>query len=151
MKRSFLTSNGDLTALYKTLINSPHAWSPTAQKVKTPEELIISTSRMIGYKSIIAKRAKDTYDSLAQYPFTAPTPEGWSDMAKDWIGPDAILKRIEWANELSSRLPKMDARSFLKSALGARLQTDTLDKVSRAESGQQAFVLALMSPDFQRR
>ena len=151
LKRSFLTSNGDLTALYKTLINSPHAWSPTAQKVKTPEELIISTSRMIGYKSIIAKRAKDTYDSLAQHPFTAPTPEGWSDMAKDWIGPDAILKRIEWANELSSRLPKMDARSFLKSALGARLRADTLDKVSRAESGQQAFVLALMSPDFQRR
>ena len=106
---------------------------------------------MLGFNSVIAKRPKDTYDSLAQLPFTAPTPEGWPDKAEDWLGPDAILKRIEWANELSSRLPDMDARSFLQTALGPRLSKETLQSVSRAESGQQAFALALMSPEFQRR
>ena len=151
LKNAYLKSKGNLTIVYKTLIQSSEAWQPAALKVKRPEELIISASRMIGFNSVIAKRPKDTYDSLAQLPFTAPTPEGWPDKAEDWLGPDAILKRIEWANELSSRLPDMDARSFLKTALGPRLSKETLQSVSRAESGQQAFALALMSPEFQRR
>ena len=138
-------------ALYKTLVNSPLAWSPVAQKIKTPEEMIISAARMAGFEAVITKRARDTYDSLAQLPFTAPTPEGWPDMAEAWLGPDAVLKRIEWANELASRLPDMDARQFLQTALGPRLSAHTLRAVSRAESGQQGFVMALMSPEFQRR
>jgi len=151
LKQSFLKTDGNLTALYKTLINSPHAWEPAAQKIKTPDELIISTSRMVGFDTVMPKRPKDTYDSLAQLPFTAPTPEGWPDIAQAWIGPDAILKRIEWANELASRAEGIDARSFLQSALGARLKPETLQAISRAESGQQAFAMALLSPDFQRR
>jgi len=151
LKHIFLKTDGDLTALYKTLVNSPLAWNSAPQKIKTPEELIISTARMVGFADVITKRARDTYDSLAQLPFTAPTPEGWPDIAEAWLGPDAVVKRIEWANELSSRLPDMDARQFLKSALGARLSETTLQAVSRAESGQQAFAMALMSPDFQRR
>ena len=95
LKQSFLDSNGNLTALYRTLIQSPHSWTPAAQKIKTPEELIISTSRQIGFENVIAKRPRDTYDSLAHVPFTAPTPEGWPDTAEAWLGPDAILKRIE--------------------------------------------------------
>ena len=151
LKQNFLKSNGNLTVLYKTLIASPHAWTSAAEKIKTPQELITSTSRIIGLESVVAKRSKDTYDSLAHFPFTAPTPEGWPDTADAWLGPDAILKRIEWANELASRMPDMDARSFLQSALGQRLRPDTLKAVSRAESGQQALTIALMSPDFQRR
>jgi len=151
LKSSFLKTGGDLQALYKTLVTSPDAWTPSAQKIKTPEEMIISTARMAGFGAVITKRARDTYDSLAQLPFTAPTPEGWPDLAEAWLGPDAVVKRIEWANELSSRLPNMDAREFLQSALGERLSAKTLQAVSGAESGQQAFVMALMSPEFQRR
>jgi len=151
LKQSYLKSNGNLMALYKTLVKSPLAWAADAHKMKTPEELIISASRQLGFENVISKRAQDTYDSLAQHPFTAPTPEGWPDIAEAWLGPDAMLKRIEWANELASRLPELDARAFLQSALGPRLSKHALQSVSRAESGQQAIVLALMSPDFQRR
>jgi len=103
------------------------------------------------FDNVITKRPKDTYDSLAQIPFTAPTPEGWPDTAEAWIGPDSIIKRVEWAKQLSAHMPDIDARDFLKSALGLRLSSDTLQAVSRAESAEQAFVIALMSPDFQRR
>jgi len=151
LKGSFLNTGGNLQALYKTLVLSPHAWTSEAQKIKTPEELIISAARMLGFETVIPKRPADAYDSLAQLPFTAPTPEGWPDVASAWVGPDAILKRIEWANELSTRLPNMDARQFLQASLGERLSYDTLQTVARAESGQQAFILALMSPEFQRR
>ena len=151
LKAEYLKTDGNLTALYKALIGSPLAWQPAAQKVKTPEELIVSAARLIGFKNVIAKRPRDTYDSLAQLPFTAPTPEGWPDKAQDWLGPDALLKRVEWANELASRMSNNDGRSFLKSALGARLSPQTLQAVARAESGQQAFAMALVSPEFQRR
>jgi len=97
-------------------MKSPLAWAADAQKMKTPEELIISASRQLGFENVISKRAQDTYDSLAQHPFTAPTPEGWPDIAEAWLGPDAMLKRIEWANELASRLPELDARAFLHPA-----------------------------------
>jgi len=138
-------------AVYKTLINSPLAWTKTSQKIKTPDEMIISAARLTGFETVLPDRPRDAYDSLAQLPFTAPTPEGWPDMGQAWLGPDAILKRIEWANELSSRLAKMDARQFLRAALGERLTEATLQIVSRAESSQQGFVMALMSPEFQRR
>lgn len=151
LTESFIKTNGSLKALYETLIQSPLAWTPEAKKVKTPEELFISTARAIGLENVFPKRARDSYDSLAQTPFGAPTPEGWPDTTEDWIGPDAIMKRIEWANELASRMPQVDARKFLQSALGPRVSNTTLEAVSRAESGQQALVLALMSPDFQRR
>ena len=151
LKEEYLKTNGDLSALYKTLISSPLAWEPAAQKVKSPDELILSAARLIGFENVIAKRKRDTYDSLAQLPFTAPTPEGWPDKAQDWLGPDALLKRVEWANELASHMPNTDGRAFLKSALGARLSPETLQAVARAESGQQAFAMALLSPEFQRR
>lgn len=151
LAENFLKTQGDLTKLYKTLIQSPEAWVPTAQKVKTPEELIISTARIIGIGNVFPRRIRDSYDSLAQPPFGAPTPEGWPDTAESWMGPDAMMKRIEWANELAGRLPSIDARQFLQSALGSRTSQRTLEAVSRAESGRQALVLALMSPDFQRR
>jgi len=151
LKNTYLKTGGDLKALYETLVHSPLAWSAPALKIKTPEEMIISAARIIGFEKIMPNRPKDTYDSLAQLPFTAPTPKGWPDDMAAWLGPDAILKRIEWANELSSRLSNMDARQFLRSALGERLTPKTLEAVSRAESNRQGFVMALMSPEFQRR
>ena len=81
----------------------------------------------------------------------APTPEGWPDTLEAWLGPDAVTKRIEWANALATRIPHMDARKFLTSALGARASEKTTQMVANAESGPQALVLALMSPEFQRR
>ena len=148
---NFIQTGGDLKSLYETLVLSPEAWSQPAQKVKTPEELLVSTARAIGYKKVFSIHIRDSYDSLAQKPFSAPTPEGWPDTAEAWLGPDAIMKRIEWANELASTIPNLDALKFLKSALGQRLSDKTRTDVMRAESQQQALVLALMSPDFQRR
>ena len=43
LKDSYLKTGGNLMVLYKTLIDSPLAWEPAARKLKTPEDLIIST------------------------------------------------------------------------------------------------------------
>lgn len=151
LTQAFKDTNGNLMALYMVLIDAPEAWSPTLSKIKTPEELLTSTARLIGIDNVFPGRPRDIYESFAQPPFRAPSPEGWPDTANAWIGPDAMLKRIEWANELAERMATTDARMLLLEALGPLASAATLQSVARAESGQQALVLALMSPDFQRR
>lgn len=151
LAESFRRSGGDLSALYHTLIDLPEAWQAEPAKVKTPDELLTSTARLVGVGEVFAGKPRDVLESFAQRPFAAPSPEGWPDTADAWIGPDALSKRIEWANRLAGRMPTRDARALLVEALGERVDAETLTAVSRAESGPQALTLALMSPDYQRR
>jgi len=151
LSANFLQTGGDLMALYDTLIASEEAWAPEPMKVKTPDELIISTARLVGLPRVLVGEPGSLFQSFAQIPFTAPSPEGWPDEAVAWTGPDAIMKRVEWANRLAERNATMDARALLTTALGPRATADTLQAVSRAESPSQAIALALMSPDFQMR
>ncbi|MEO0786818.1 MAG: DUF1800 family protein, partial [Pseudomonadota bacterium] len=151
LSASFQRTGGDLGALYETLIGAEEAWVPEPMKVKTPDELIISTARLVGLPRVLVGEPGSLFQSFAQIPFTAPSPEGWPDEAVAWTGPDAIMKRVEWANRLAERNATLDARALLMTALGPRATADTLQAVSRAESPSQAIALALMSPDFQMR
>ncbi|MEM6627514.1 MAG: DUF1800 family protein [Pseudomonadota bacterium] len=151
LSASFLETGGDLKALYTTLIQSDEAWTAEPRKVKTPDELIISTGRLLGLKRVLAGDARRVFESFAQIPFTAPSPEGWPDDAAAWTGPDALMKRIEWANRIGEQNSTLDARQLLDAALGARASNAAIQAVMRAESPSQAIALALMSPDFQMR
>ncbi|MEM8921072.1 MAG: DUF1800 family protein, partial [Pseudomonadota bacterium] len=151
LSASFLETGGDLKTLYTKLIQSDEAWKAEPRKVKTPDELIISTGRLIGLQRVLAGDARRVFESFAQIPFTAPSPEGWPDDAAAWTGPDALMKRIEWANRIGEQNSTLDARQLLDAALGARASDAAIQAVMRAESPSQAFALALMSPDFQMR
>ncbi|MEL6830601.1 MAG: DUF1800 domain-containing protein, partial [Pseudomonadota bacterium] len=72
LKQTFLNTDGDLKAVYRTLIDTPEAWSPHAQKLKTPDELLTSTARLIGIRRVHAGDPRSVYESLAQRPFSAP-------------------------------------------------------------------------------
>ena len=91
------------------------------------------------------------FESFAQIPFTAPSPEGWPDEAEAWSGPDALMKRVDWANRLSEQNTTLDGRALLEQGLGARASASTIQSVMRAENPSQALALALLSPDFQMR
>ena len=98
------------------------------------------------------KDLRKIYESLGQAPFSAPSPDGWPDAAEDWAGPDAIKKRLEWANRAGQRgQSRMGAETFLGDAMGTLVSSDTRLEISRAESNAQGLTLALMSPEFQRR
>jgi uncharacterized protein (DUF1800 family) len=149
LTRSFMSSDGDLAALATTLINLPEAWSLPLQKIKTPQELMISAARMLGPLPVFGK-ARKTFSGFAQTPYTAPSPAGWPDEASAWLSPDALKKRIEWANLVSQRT-RLSAQRFAQSALGPLVDPSLSAALSRAESPAQAMTLALMSPAFQRR
>lgn len=150
---SFSQTGGDLSAVYRTLIDAPESWEPAPRKLKTPEEFAITSLRVLGASERNLARGKGSLlGNLGQRPHTAPSPAGWPDKADEWLGPDAIWKRVEWALRMSERLgDRVDARALARASLGPLLSDNTYQQIERAADGTQAMVLLLMSPEFQRR
>jgi len=152
LESAFVKSGGDLSTLARAVINLDEAWAVEQQKFKTPEELLVSAARAAGPQAAFGGAQRQVYTSLAQAPFSAPSPAGWPDDTAAWSGADAIKKRLEWANAVSRRMSRgRSPLDFLDEALGDLVSAKTRQAVSRAESAEQGFTLALMSPEFQRR
>ena len=152
LETAFLKSGGDLATLARAVINLDEAWAPGQMKFKTPEELLVSAARAAGPQAAFGGAQRQVYTSLAQAPFGAPSPAGWPDDTAAWSGADAIKKRLEWANAVSRRMARnYSPLDFVEGALGDLAGEKTRQAISRAESAEQGFTLALMAPEFQRR
>ena len=153
LAQAFQRSEGDLPTVYRELIAAPESWQETPAKLKTPAEFVVSTARLLGQGEQPFVRSVDGgIGTMGQRIQAAPSPAGWPDRAEDWLGPDAVWKRIEWATRVAERLGRqVDARALARASLGPRLSEATATQVERAADGPQALALLLMSPDFQRR
>lgn len=152
LEASYIKTGGDLAALAHAVVDMDEAWAETPQKFKTPEELLVSAARAAGVQATFGGGQRAVYTSLAQTPFGAPSPAGWPDDTASWSGADAIKKRLEWANSVSRRMARGETPSeFIDRALGQIASERTRTAIARAESAEQGFTLALMSPEFQRR
>ena len=149
----FERTGGNLPSLYRTLVAAPEAWQPQPAKLKSPEELAISSARLLRLgEGALARQADLGIGQMGQRVQAAPSPAGWPDRAEEWLGPDALWKRVEWASRVASVLGRqVDARSLAVASLGPLLQADTLQQIQRAADGPQALALLLLSPEFQRR
>lgn len=150
---AFIQSDGHLPTLYTALIDAPEAWEPAATKLKTPEEFVVSTARLLRQGERVVARVPDAgIGAMGQRLHAAPSPAGWPDRAEEWLGPEALWQRVEWASRVADRLgPGVDARQLAQASLGPRLSAATRQQLERAADPSQALALLLMSPDFQRR
>ncbi|MGH8795449.1 MAG: DUF1800 family protein, partial [Caldimonas sp.] len=150
---AWLRSAGDLPTVYRELVRSPEAWSPEQRKLKTPEEFVISSVRLLGVDLRRFERGDGLgIGALGQRILAAPSPAGWSDRADDWLGPDAVWKRVEWATRTADRAGRnVDARALAARSLGPLLGIASQAQIERAADGPQALALLLMAPEFQRR
>jgi uncharacterized protein (DUF1800 family) len=153
LSAAYLRSDGHLSEVYRELIRSPEAWNPHPAKLKTPEEFIVSSTRMLGLPQRMFERNDGGgIVAMGQRPHTAPSPAGWSDRADDWLGPDAVWKRVEWATRVGERAGgTIDARAVALASLGPVMSEASQRQIERAADGPQALTLLLMSPEFQRR
>ncbi len=153
LQAGFLASGGDLAAMARTLVDSPEAWAPGTPKLKTPEEFVISTVRLLGLGEAAFARQPDAgIGTLGQRVQAAPSPAGWPDRAEEWLGPDAVWKRIEWATRVADRVGRQaDARALAQASLGPALGEASTRQIERAADGPQALALLLLCPEFQRR
>ena len=166
---TYLRSSGQLAPVYEALVRSPEAWSPQPAKLKTPEEFVLSALRVLKPGPQFYERNDGTLaasalgttalgttalgiTTLGQRTHAAPSPAGWSDQSADWLGPDAVWKRVEWATRTAARIgASTDARALAAQSLGPLLSPATQAQIERAADGPQALALLLMAPEFQRR
>lgn len=87
---------------------------------------------------------------MGQKPFAAGSPAGYSQLNRDWLGSDALMKRIDWVNLLSRR-NRQDPKSVVGRIFESHLSSLTIKSLAGAESRAQALALLLLSPEFQRR
>jgi len=152
LEAAWTASGGDLSVVAQALVEAPEAWDPTPAKFKTPYEFLISSWRAIGGQPGAIEHLSPPLNALGQRPFSAPSPRGWDEAAATWAAPDAVIKRMTWAQGFSAAVAgELDPNTVARDALGARLSDPVRTAVARAESRQEALSILLMSPEFQRR
>jgi uncharacterized protein (DUF1800 family) len=152
LEAAWTSSHGDLSRVAEALISAPEAWTPKPEKFKTPYEFIVSSYRAAGAEPSGFDKVAPILTSLGQKPFSPPSPKGWAEDAQSWAAPDAIVKRMQFAQAFSTAAVRdRDPKALAADALGERLSPDTAKAIARAESRPEGFALLLMSPEFQRR
>jgi uncharacterized protein (DUF1800 family) len=153
LAQAYRRSGGELGVVYRELVAAPEAWDGAARKLKTPAEFVVSTSRLLGLgEQAFVRNADAGVSILGQRVQAAPSPAGWPDQADEWLGPDALWKRVEWATRVADRVGRQtDARALARASFGPGLSEATALQIERAADGPQALALLLLSPEFQRR
>ncbi|HEX4709999.1 DUF1800 domain-containing protein [Phenylobacterium sp.] len=152
LEAAWTGSKGDLSKVAEALISAHEAWNPKAQKFKTPYEFIVSSYRAADAAPTGFDKLGPILTSLGQKPFSPASPKGWPEDAQSWAAPDAIVKRMQFAQAFSAAAVRdRDPKALAADALGERLSPETAKAIERAESRPEGFALLLMSPEFQRR
>ena len=153
LSKVFRETDGDLARVSACLIDLPEAWSPAPAKLKPPEDYVVSAMRALGGPRLKGFQLTALFDRMGQKPYFAPGPDGWADIAANWIGPDPVWKRIEWADAAGKAMATtdLDPAVLAKDTLGPNVSPATLEAIRRAESPAQGLSLLLASADFQRR
>jgi uncharacterized protein (DUF1800 family) len=151
LESDFLRTGGDLSSLTRTLIAAPEAWTPAPVKFRTPFEWFIAVARLSGVQALEQRRIVGALTQLGQVPWRAPSPAGYDDVAGSWAGPDALFRRVELAEQVARNAPVDDVLTRAQTAFPGALSDATRTQLARAESGQQAYALLLVSPEMMRR
>ena len=143
-------TRGNLGAAALALVKQPAAWTPL-QKLRAPWDYVIAAVRAAGLP--VEKRGDvlGIMAGLGQTLFNAPAPIGWPDRASEWAGPEAMLRRVDWAYGFSGRAEMPEPMALADVALGPLLSDATATEIRRAGSRRDGITLVLASPEFQRR
>lgn len=150
MSRRWLATGGELREVLATMLGHPASWALPPAKLKTPREFVISAARAAGPPGRRTRGLIAVLGTLGQQPFGAGSPAGFGDVASAWDGSEALMLRIDWADQLASRI-RDEPFAVARNALGSQLSAYTSELMKGAESRQQALAILLMSPEFQRR
>jgi uncharacterized protein (DUF1800 family) len=152
LRDDFANNDGDLQSLYAVLIDSPELWQAPASKFKTPWEWTISIMRAFPDNQLTGRLPENLLRSMNHIPWRPGSPAGYGDKDADWISPDALYKRVQYANLLAVRLKGTDdIQDIAEKLFPATLSNTTRVEIARAASPRQALALLLVSPEFLRR
>jgi hypothetical protein len=130
---TFQKSDGDIREVLKAIFFSPEFNSADAYraKVKRPFELVISAVRTLGGDTNGGPQLHQWIARMGQPLYGFQTPNGYSDIAENWVNTGALLERMNFALALvTNRIPgtRVDLGRFLGD-VGSNGQTLNRDKL----------------------
>lgn len=147
----FQKTDGNLKAVSRTLVEMKECWDTPLAKFKTPYEFMLSALRLTDIEPT-PEQVVSSLEGLNYRMFSAASPAGFPDVASAWSSPDAVMKRIEWAQALSKRISaKTDPLRLADTAFGPVMREETRFVIAGAETGKDGLSFLLTSPEFQRR
>ena len=162
MEATYLDTKGELNAVYATMLDHPATWSSFGEKIKQPIDFIASSLRALAVPSRVFegfnRRQLQAYlggpmAAMGQTWLRPDGPDGWEEEAQDWITPQGLAARVQWALAAPSAFYKSlpDPRDFVQTALGDIADERVQFAAKAAETRREGVGLILASPAFQRR
>jgi len=159
--RAFSASGGNLPVAYAAMLEHPAAWQNFGRKAKQPFDYIVSGLRAMGVgadKLMSLNRREYRLYLTAPMQVMGQTyqhpggPDGWPEDMDNWITPQGMAARIQWALLTTQALAQVrDPQEFARFALRDAVGNGLLRAVGAAESRLEGMALVLASPQFNRR
>lgn len=116
--QTYMKTDGDIREMLRTIFLSPEFNSQEAYraKIKRPFELAISAVRTLGADTNGGPQLHQWIARMGQPLYGFQTPNGYSDVAADWVNTGALLERMNFALALvSNRIPgtRVDLSRFV--------------------------------------
>ena len=143
-------THGDLGAAAAALVDLPAAWVPLT-KLRSPQDYVVAALRAVDLPAKLRPSVDDAVFSLGQPLWEPPLPNGWPDRAADWAGPEALLRRAEWAHGVATLAGERDVMDMAERHFGPLLSDNTRGAIRSAGSRLDALTLFLSAPEFLRR
>jgi uncharacterized protein (DUF1800 family) len=152
--QAFANSGGSLPAAHAAIVGLKSAWVPL-QKLRTPQEFLVAALRASNATaaSIAAMPQSLTaiLSSMSQPLWQPQFPNGWSDLAADWTGPQPMLVRADWANVYAATISGLSAAAAAAASVQPLLSSRTSAFLQGISNATEAFALLFCSSEFQRR
>jgi uncharacterized protein (DUF1800 family) len=150
--RVFESSDGDLRAVSRALVDDPEAWREDTRKFRTPQDWFVAVLRAFNVRDV-RPNTPQLLRQLRQPLWSPPSPKGFGDGLQEWADPDSLLNRGELARTIS-RLPginTLDPRVLLDVVdVPASDPLRTLIADTTIPAGER-IALAIAGPTFQWR
>jgi uncharacterized protein (DUF1800 family) len=103
MAATFISSDGDIREVLRTMIHSPEFWATGTYraKLKTPLEFIVSAARASGTNVTAADALVQNLANMGMPAYGMVPPTGYSTKATNWDNTGAVLARINFATNLT--------------------------------------------------
>jgi uncharacterized protein (DUF1800 family) len=169
MAQTFLSTNGSIREVMKTMLTSKEFWSEGAYraKLKSPFEMVASSARALDAHVVDGWALANQVGTLGEPLYRKLEPTGYSNLSSEWVNSAALLGRMNFALQLAQNhveSVKVDVSRFgddpnevAKILMFRAMSPQTRAAIDKALEDKKrknpALVAALVigSPDFQKR
>ena len=169
MAQTFLSSNGSIREVMRTMLASKEFWSEGAyrSKVKSPFEMVASSARALDANVIDGWALANQVGTLGEPLYRKLEPTGYSNLNSEWINSASLLGRMNFALQLAQNHvesvkvdvarfgddPSEVAKALMFRAMSPETRAAIDQTLQDKKQKNPALVAALVigSPDFQKR